>query len=116
MIPAREFPRLHAALSERVAFFGRQRSGLIMTFHHLTRALAGGLFATVVLNAAPGWASASDYRFEVAEVKPTAAGKSDVALRLIHTPDKKPVGRRRFMTAFAEAVYEANTEPLQLGV
>jgi hypothetical protein len=62
-----------------------------MTFHHITRALAGGLFATVALNAAPAWAAVSDYRFEVADVKPAAAGKSDVALRLIHTPDKKPV-------------------------
>lgn len=62
-----------------------------MTFHCITRALAGGLFATVALNAAPVWAVASDYRFEVAEVKPAAAGKSHVTLRLIHTPDKKPV-------------------------
>ena len=62
-----------------------------MTFHHITRALAGGLFATVVLNAAPVWAAVSDYRFEVADVKPAAAGKSDITLRLIHAPDKKPV-------------------------
>ena len=32
---------------------------------------------------------ASDYRFEVVEVKPAGAGKSNVTLRLIHTPDKK---------------------------
>lgn len=63
-----------------------------MTVHHITRALVGaGLIATVALNAAPAGAVASDYRFEVAEVKPAAAGKSDVTLRLIHTPDKKPV-------------------------
>jgi len=62
-----------------------------MTFHHLTRALAGALIVTVVLNAAPVWAAASDYRFEVTEVKPAAAGKSDVTLRLLHVSDKKSV-------------------------
>ena len=53
-----------------------------MTFHHITRALAGvGLIATVALNAAPVRAAASDYRFEIADVKAAAAGKSDVTLR-----------------------------------
>ena len=40
-------------------------------------------------SAAPVHAAAADYRFEVAEVKPAGTGKSDVTLRLIHTPDKK---------------------------
>jgi hypothetical protein len=62
-----------------------------MTFHHLTRALAGvGLIATA-LNAAPVRAAASDYRFEIADVKAAGAGKTDVALRLLHVSDKKPV-------------------------
>jgi hypothetical protein len=63
-----------------------------MTFHHITRALAGvGLIATVALNAVPAWAAASDYRFEIANVKAAGAGKSDVSVRLLHVSDKKPV-------------------------
>jgi YtkA-like len=71
--------------------FPADRQGFIMTFHHLTRALAGvGLIATA-LNAAPVRAAASDYHFEIADVKEAGAGKSDVALRLLHVSDKKPV-------------------------
>ena len=63
-----------------------------MTFHYITRAVAGVcLTATVVFNAASVRAAASDYRFEVADVKAAAAGKSDVAVRLLHVTDKKPV-------------------------
>jgi predicted metal-binding membrane protein len=36
-------------------------------------------------------AAPSDYRFEVAEVKATGPGKTTVAVRLVHVPDKKPV-------------------------
>jgi len=73
-------------------FDGRTDLGSIMTFHHLTRVLAGAsLLATASLHAVPAYAAAADYRFEVAEVKPIAAGKSNVTLRLLHTPDKKPV-------------------------
>lgn len=47
-----------------------------MTFHHLTRALAGvGLIATA-LNAAPVRAAASDYRFEIADVKQPAPARA----------------------------------------
>ncbi len=45
----------------------------------------------MALQTAPVRAAAADYRFEVAEVNPVGAGKSDVTLRLVHTPDKKPV-------------------------
>jgi YtkA-like protein len=63
-----------------------------MTFHHITRAPAGVcLTATVALNAVPAWAAASDYRFEIANVKAAGAGKSDVSVRLLHVTDKKPV-------------------------
>lgn len=63
-----------------------------MAFHPITRALAGAcLTATVALDATPVRAAASDYRFEVAGVKAASAGKSDVALRLLHVTDKKPV-------------------------
>ena len=63
-----------------------------MTFPHITRALAGVcLIATVALQAGPVHAAASDYRFEVTQVQPAEPGKSNVTLRLLHTPDKKPV-------------------------
>lgn len=63
-----------------------------MTIHHTARTLLGAcLIATAALHAAPVRAAASDYRFEVVEVKPAGAGKSNVTLRLTHTPDKKPV-------------------------
>ena len=49
------------------------------------------LVATATLHSLPAQAAASDYRFEVAAVKPAGDGKSDVTLRLIHTSDQKPV-------------------------
>jgi hypothetical protein len=64
----------------------------IMTINHTARALVGVcLMATSALHAAPAHAAASDYRFEIVEVTPAAPGKSNVTLRLTHTPDKKPV-------------------------
>ena len=63
-----------------------------MTSSQTARALLGAcLIATAALHAAPVRAAASDYRFEIVEVKPAGAGKSNVTLRLVHTPDQKPV-------------------------
>jgi hypothetical protein len=63
-----------------------------MTFPQITRALAGVcLIATVTLQAGPVRAKAADYHFEVTQVQPAGSGKSNVTLRLLHTPDKKPV-------------------------
>ena len=63
-----------------------------MTFPHITRALVGVcLIATVALQAGPVHAGAADYHFEVTQVQPAGPGKSNVTLRLVHTPDKKPV-------------------------
>jgi hypothetical protein len=63
-----------------------------MNIHQTTRALVSAcLIATAALHAAPVIAAASDYRFELVEVKPAGPGKSNVTLRLFHTPDKKPV-------------------------
>lgn len=60
-----------------------------MTSSHTVRALFGAcLIATAALQAAPVRAAASDYRFEIVEVKPAGSGKSNVTLRLIHTPDQ----------------------------
>jgi len=69
-----------------------RRKGLIMNGKTITHALAGAcLIATAGFGSVAAHAAASDYRFEVADVKPAATGKTDVTLRLIHTPDKKPV-------------------------
>jgi hypothetical protein len=58
----------------------------------ITRRLAGaGLVAIAAFGSIEAHAAASDYRFEVTDVKPGAAGKSNVTLRLLHAPDKKPV-------------------------
>ena len=63
-----------------------------MTISHTVRALLGAsLIATAALHGAPVRAAASDYRFEIVEVKSAGPGKSNVTLRLIHTPDSKPV-------------------------
>lgn len=63
-----------------------------MTNSHMARAFLGAcLIATAALHAAPVRAAASDYRFEIVAVKPAGAGKSNVTLRLVHTPDQKPV-------------------------
>ena len=63
-----------------------------MTSSYTARALLGVcLIATAALHAAPVRAAASDYRFEIVEVKSAGPGKSNVTLRLTHTPDKKPV-------------------------
>lgn len=47
------------------------------------------LLSSVVSMAAV--AGAADYRFEVAAAQPAGAGKTDVAVKLVHTPDSKPV-------------------------
>jgi hypothetical protein len=65
---------------------------MIMITNTILRAVAGVcLVATAALYPLTAHAAAADYRFEVAGVKPAATGKSDVTLRLIHTPDQKPV-------------------------
>jgi len=40
---------------------------------------------------AAAFAGAADYKFELASAKPAGAGKTDVAIKLVHTPDGKPV-------------------------
>jgi hypothetical protein len=58
----------------------------------IARAVLGVcLAAPPVFQMFPAFAAAADYKFEVAEVKPADPGKSNVTLRLTHTPDKKPV-------------------------
>jgi hypothetical protein len=59
-----------------------------------TKTITGALTGVCLIAAAAfasAHAAATDYRFEIAEVKPAGTGKSDITLRLIHTSDKKPV-------------------------
>jgi hypothetical protein len=70
----------------------RNRDDDHMSLHHTTRAVLGVcLIATATLTVAPARAAPADYRFEVVQVQPTGPGKSNVTLRLIYVPDKKPV-------------------------
>ena len=56
------------------------------------RALAGAcIFAAVTLSGGMAKAAPSDYRFELVNVQSAGTGKSNVTLRLVHTPDKKSV-------------------------
>ena len=63
-----------------------------MNLRHDARAGIGAcLIAAVLLGAAPVRAAPTDYRFEIMQVQSTGAGKSNITLRLLHTPDNKPV-------------------------
>jgi YtkA-like len=62
-----------------------------MKLYQNARLLGVCLLATVALHAAWVRAAPADYRFEVVQVQSAGPGKSHVMLRLIHTPDKKPV-------------------------
>jgi YtkA-like len=52
---------------------------------------AGVALAALGFSSSPASAAASDYRFEVVQAKPLGAGKTDLAVRLVHVPDGKPV-------------------------
>jgi hypothetical protein len=74
-----------------------------MNIYRAARVLMGaGLIATAALHAAPVRAAPSDYRFEVVEVQPAGSGKSNVTLRLVHTPDKKAVNDAVIFQASAD--------------
>ena len=38
-----------------------------------------------------GLSAAADYRFELAQAQPAGSGKTDLTVRVVHVPDKKPV-------------------------
>jgi len=47
---------------------------------------------TASIAAATGALSAAaDYRFELAQAQPAGSGKTDLTVRVVHVPDKKPV-------------------------
>ena len=58
--------------------------------HHATGAAALALFLLARISSAD--AAAGDYRFELAgNPEPAGPGKSIIAVRLMHVPDRKPV-------------------------
>lgn len=55
------------------------------------RTLGAVLGASAVIFGSAAWAAATDYRFEVAQARAVGEGKTDVAVRLVHATDDKPV-------------------------
>jgi len=75
---------------------------MIVTLH-TTRALAGAcLVATAALISTPVRAASADYHFEVVQVQSAGPGKSNVTLRLVHVPDKKPVSNAVIFQSMAD--------------
>jgi hypothetical protein len=63
-----------------------------MRFSRSPRTVFGAaLLALSMLSAATAVAAPADYRFELAQAQPAEAGKTDITVRLVHLPDKKPV-------------------------
>ncbi len=63
-----------------------------MRFPAYARTACGAALLAFSTVAAPNTlAAAADYRFELAQVQPAGPGKTDVAVRLVHLPDNKPV-------------------------
>jgi len=64
-----------------------------MRFSPLARPIFGAALSMLsVLALAPtAIAAPTDYRFEFAQAQPVGPGKTDVTIRLVHVPDKKPV-------------------------
>ncbi len=58
---------------------------------------------TASIAAATGALSAAaDYRFELAQAQPAGPGKTDLTVRLVHVPDKKPVAGAIFFETKAD--------------
>ena len=62
-----------------------------MRFVNFTRTLCGAVLLTTSMFASSAGAAPTDYRFELAQAQPAGPGKTDLSVRLIHVPDKKPV-------------------------
>ena len=74
-------------------------------------ASAVALALTLVAHSGGADAAASDYKFEtVGDPLPAAAGKSIVAVRLIHVPDRKPVAGAIVIQSRADMTPDAMPE------
>ena len=63
-----------------------------MRFSRATRTVFGAALLTFsTLAAGTAVAAPTDYRFELAQAQPAGPGKTDLTVRLVHVPDKKPV-------------------------
>jgi len=63
-----------------------------MRFFLSTRTAFGvALLTFSTLAVATAVAAPADYRFELAQAQPAGPGKTDVTVRLVHMPGKKPV-------------------------
>jgi hypothetical protein len=62
-----------------------------MRFSHSACSALGAALLTLSALAATAVAAPTDYRFELAQAQPAGPGKTDLTVRLIHVPDKKPV-------------------------
>jgi len=60
-----------------------------MLVKSIRTAVIGAAFA--VVSAAPAFAAATDYKFEVVTAQPAGPQKTDVTVRLVHATDNKPV-------------------------
>ena len=63
-----------------------------MLFNFLRAAALGTItLIAVVAFATQAFAAAKDYKFEIVSAQPAGPGKTDVVVRLIHTPGYNPV-------------------------
>jgi DMSO/TMAO reductase YedYZ molybdopterin-dependent catalytic subunit len=62
-----------------------------MRFSRSACSALGAALLTLSALAATAVAAPTDYRFELAQAQPAGPGKTDLTVRLIHVPDKKPV-------------------------
>ena len=60
-----------------------------MLFNIMRDATFGAAFA--IMAAAPAFAAATDYKFEVVTAQPAGSQKTDVTVRLVRANDNKPV-------------------------
>jgi len=60
-----------------------------MRFSPFVRPVFGAAF--LIASAPAAVAAPTDYRFELAQAEPAGPGKTDLTVRLVHIPDKKPV-------------------------
>jgi hypothetical protein len=74
-----------------VAFPGRTEWEITMSLRHTAGTLIGAAFIGGLLTAGHAFAASNDYRFELVQAQPAGPGKTNVTVRLVHTPDSKPV-------------------------
>jgi len=62
-----------------------------MRISPFARPVFGAAFFTLSALGATAIAAPTDYRFEFAQAQEAGPGKTDLTVRLVHIPDKKPV-------------------------